>query len=128
MGINEYVQIGTKIKRARQNKGYSQKQMAELCEIPYSTYSNYENNNREPSSKQLKKITRVLGIDIDELIWDTLTLEEFEREMQNAENSFSFTEGPGAEILSCYFKLNNDGHMRLAEYAKELTKIPEYQK
>ena len=58
MGVNEFVQIGTKIKRARKNKGYSQKQMAQLCEMPYSTYSNYENNNREPGTEQLEKITR----------------------------------------------------------------------
>lgn len=128
MGVNEFVQIGTKIKRARKNKGYSQKQMAQLCEMPYSTYSNYENNNREPGTEQLEKIINVLGITMDQLFFDTMTPEEYKIYSQKKENSFSVTDGIGAEIIDCYFKLNSDGRTRLVEYAKELTKIPEYQR
>jgi len=68
MGINEYIKIGKKIKKLRKEKGYSQKQMAKLCGIAYSTYSNYENDNREPSMKQIEKIASVLEISTAELL------------------------------------------------------------
>lgn len=31
--------------------------MSKLLDIPYSTYSNYENNNREPSADVIKKVS-----------------------------------------------------------------------
>lgn len=70
MGLNEFVQIGNKIKKLRKEKGITQKEMAKLCGIPYSTYSNYENNNREPSSEQLRKIASALSIQAIDLIYE----------------------------------------------------------
>lgn len=55
MGINDFIQIGSTIKELRKAKGISQKEMSKLLDIPYSTYSNYENNNREPSADVIKK-------------------------------------------------------------------------
>lgn len=68
MGINEIIKIGGRIKKLRKEKGLTQKEMANLCEIPYSTYSNYENDNREPGIEQLEKISSVLNITLDDLI------------------------------------------------------------
>lgn len=48
MGINQYIKIGSKIKKARISKGIRQKDMAEKLGLSISTYSNYENNYREP--------------------------------------------------------------------------------
>ena len=69
MGINEILQIGNIIRKYRNDKGYTQKEMAKLCGIPYSTYSNYENNNREPSLEQLEKIAHVLEIDVAQILF-----------------------------------------------------------
>lgn len=60
MGINEFIQIGKQIKKLRIEKGYTQKEMSKITGIPYSTYSNYENNNREPNAEQLKKSPKLL--------------------------------------------------------------------
>ncbi|RHB60405.1 helix-turn-helix domain-containing protein [Hungatella hathewayi] len=68
MGVNEYIQIGTRIKRLRLEKRLSQKAMAEKLRIPYSTYSNYENNNREPNYETIKNIAEVLGITVEYLL------------------------------------------------------------
>lgn len=68
MGINEYIKIGNRIKQLRIEKGYTQKEMAALSEISYSTYSNYENNNREPSMKQIEKIAKALNISTEDLL------------------------------------------------------------
>lgn len=69
MGVNEIIQIGTRIKRIRMDCGFTQKQVATLLGIPLSTYSNYENNNREPNYKTIKQIASVLNISIDYLLY-----------------------------------------------------------
>ena len=68
MGINEVVQIGSRIKEYRKSKGITQKELALRADIPYSTYSNYENNNREPNREQLQKIATALDVPLYELM------------------------------------------------------------
>lgn len=68
MSINEIIQVGTRIKILRKSKGISQKDFAKEVGIAYSTYSNYENNNREPNREQLEKISGVLGVPILQLL------------------------------------------------------------
>lgn len=68
MGINQYIQIGSKIKEARLSRNISQKKMAEKLGLSVSTYSNYENNYREPKLETIEKICDILGITIDELM------------------------------------------------------------
>lgn len=68
MGINEIIKIGSRIKMLRKATGLSQKKMAELCDIPVTTYSNYENNNREPNINNLKKIADILEVSLDDLL------------------------------------------------------------
>ena len=62
MGINEIIKVGNNIKDLRKKKGLTQKDMASLLNIPSSTYSNYENNNREPGKKILLNISEILGV------------------------------------------------------------------
>lgn len=69
MSLNEFIKIGTRIKRIRMDKEMSQRAVAEALGIPYSTYSNYENNNREPSHDTLKRIADVLGVSVSYLIY-----------------------------------------------------------
>lgn len=69
MGVNEIIQIGTRIKRIRMDCGFTQKQVAALLGIPLSTYSNYENNNREPNYKMIKQIASILNISVDYLLY-----------------------------------------------------------
>ena len=71
MGINEYIKIGNRIRQLRLEKGYSQKEMAALAGISYTTYSNYEHNNREPSMKQIEKIATALNMTTDDLLGHT---------------------------------------------------------
>lgn len=67
MGVNEFINVGARIKEARTKKGYTQKEMAEKLKIPKSTYSNYENSHREPSSTIIKSIASILEMDVREL-------------------------------------------------------------
>jgi transcriptional regulator with XRE-family HTH domain len=68
MGINDFIKIGTKIKEVRKKKGIKQKEMAKKLDIPVSTYANYENNHREPSTEMLDAIADVLGVSVSELL------------------------------------------------------------
>lgn len=68
MGINEIIQVGNQIKEIRKLLGFTQKEIARRAGIPYTTYSNYENNNREPSSEQLRKITNALNVPLSVLL------------------------------------------------------------
>lgn len=68
MGVNDIIKVGSNIKRLRKNKKMSQKDMAKILNIPCSTYSNYENNNREPSAELLKKVADILEVNISDLL------------------------------------------------------------
>lgn len=68
MGLNELLKIGDKIKELRKEKGVTQKQAAEELNISYSTYSNYENNNRTPDIETLCDIADYLGVNVSILL------------------------------------------------------------
>ena len=68
MGINEYIKIGGRLKKLRISKGITQREMANKLDLSYSTYSNYENNYREPKFETIEKVAEILGVTVDYLI------------------------------------------------------------
>ena len=130
MRINELMQIGNQIRKYRIEKGLTQKEMAKLIGIPYSTYSNYENNNREPSLEQLRKIADALEIDTamlmnvapllnvrdDGSLLETLAPKETTPTKNIQEN----------KLLSDFRQLNRFGQMEAVKRIEELTEIPRY--
>ncbi|MBQ7961798.1 MAG: helix-turn-helix transcriptional regulator [Clostridia bacterium] len=60
--------IGTKIKNAREDKDIFQKDMAELIPMNQSNYSKIERNTQEPNMHQLKRIAEILNLDLNELL------------------------------------------------------------
>ncbi|WP_294404013.1 helix-turn-helix domain-containing protein [uncultured Clostridium sp.] len=68
MGINEIIKVGNNIKKIRKEKNISQKDMAKKLNMPSSTYSNYENNNREPNAATLRRIASILNVDLSDLL------------------------------------------------------------
>lgn len=87
MGINDYIQVGSRIKEYRTKKGIKQKEIARKLGIPISTYANYENNHREPTLVVLDSIAKLLGVSTDYLLglspfkqpYSQETLEKFEK-------------------------------------------------
>ncbi len=141
MGINEIIQIGNRIRELRIEKGYTQKEMARLTGIPYSTYSNYENNNREPNLEQLRKIASVLNISLFKLITtnqyakymdkDVLEYEQIQEELRLAKKISKRV----TQFMTYYQDLNAEGQKKADEQIEQaieqlklLTKIPEYHK
>ncbi|MEZ3426434.1 MAG: helix-turn-helix domain-containing protein [Lachnospiraceae bacterium] len=98
MGVNEIIRIGDKIKKYRREKGYSQKEFANLVEIPYTTYSNYENNNREPNKKQIDKIVEALEIKVADLMGISDYLDEVESDIKRTTSFYDYLGLLGYEI------------------------------
>lgn len=68
MGVNEYIKIGSRIKEVRKRKGLTQREMADKLNLAYSTYSNYENNHREPSFDIIEQAADILGVTLEYLM------------------------------------------------------------
>ena len=56
------------LRDAREQKGLSQKEVAEKIGVAKSTYSLYESGNREPNVQTIKKISDVLNVSADKLL------------------------------------------------------------
>lgn len=56
------------LRHARENKGYTQKNVAEYIGVAKSTYSLYESGNREPSVQTIKKLADYLSVSADDLL------------------------------------------------------------
>jgi len=90
MGVNEIIQIGNQIRKIRTQKGITQKELAKLADIPYSTYSNYENNNREPNLDQLEKIANALDVSVADLMGLT-----YKENIMDTDDLFKFYDSLG---------------------------------
>ena len=66
-----YIVFDDRLKRLRENKGYSMRQMAIALNLPYTTYVNYEQNKREPNSELLILMSKYFGVSIDYLMGRT---------------------------------------------------------
>ena len=55
--------IGDKIKNAREDMDLSQKEMATMIPMNQSNYSKIERNVQEPSIEQLRRICQILHLD-----------------------------------------------------------------
>lgn len=50
------------IQSARQAKQWTQKQLAQACQMPYTVVKDYENGTIIPKSQDLVKMSKVLGV------------------------------------------------------------------
>lgn len=57
-----------RIKQIREEKGVSQRQLAEIVGVSAVTVLNWENGIYDPSAKDLVKLSRALGVSIDYLV------------------------------------------------------------
>lgn len=68
MSVYKDLKIGTTIRDLRNKLGYPQKYIAEQLGMPVTTYSNYENNYREPKNDVLFRICQLLGTSTKDLV------------------------------------------------------------
>ncbi len=60
--------LGNKILELRKKKGLSQEQLGEKVDVTRQTISNWELNETTPNPEQLKLLSSVLNVSIDELL------------------------------------------------------------
>ena len=66
----EYVSIGRRIRARRNSKKYSQQELADILGISLQYYGNLERGERTLSLQMAMKISSVLGITLDALVYD----------------------------------------------------------
>lgn len=59
--------IGELIKQYRNDKGMTQKQLAEMLGLAEITIRQYETNKREPKIPMLRRIAKILGVSFQDL-------------------------------------------------------------
>lgn len=68
-----YVAMGQRIKKARKEKGLTQEQLAELCDLSTAHIGHVERGSRALSIETLVKIAMVLEISTDYILLDIVT-------------------------------------------------------
>lgn len=91
---------GEKLKKIRQEKGYSQADLAKLLQLSRASYFNWENGKTKPNQKNLKQLSQIFKVD------PTYFLSEH-------------------DIVNIFLKLNPDNQVKLENYAEELLKEQE---
>lgn len=65
--------FGDRLRKSRIDRGYSQKQLAEIIGVKNTAISNYEKNTSFPNTDILYKLFNALGCEPNYLFWDELT-------------------------------------------------------
>ena len=60
--------VGSRFRKFRKKKGYTQTQAAEMMGIKYYQLGNYETNRTEPNITLLKKMSQIYDVSVDTLI------------------------------------------------------------
>lgn len=117
---------GSKLKEIRIRKGLTQKQLGDLCGIADSNLRKYESNKQNPKIETVRKIASALGIGIEVL--EGLETFDSGEEFTKRWNQLVNCSNDKEMIDKAFDSMNEKGQRKLAEYAEDLTKIPEYKK
>ncbi len=74
------------IKKLREEKGFTQKEIANLLGVTHTAISNYEKGIREPNIKNLIKLADIFGCSLDELLREEVPEEKNESNSQTFAN------------------------------------------
>lgn len=130
--------LGENIKRIRQEKNLTQKQLGDLCKPPMadSAIRRYESDKVNPKIETLRKIATALDVYTYDLLYDEKTATE-KKTQEIAEVSMQFINNGHLDmpdndditdeiLLRNFNKLNNSGKKEAYKRVGELTEIPRY--
>lgn len=135
--------FGKKLKTIRENRGLSQRQLGEKMGITQQTVAQYEKIIEQPKLATIRRLAEALEVPLSDLImdWSLFSDEEIRNDWGSAKitnikvndmnfsNVDDFHEHVFDKLISENLKiLNKAGKFKLANYASDLTKIPEYRK
>ena len=67
-----HMEIGERIKKLREARGFSQKEVASMIKMDQSQYSKLEKDKTDPSVSTLAKVAKALGTQLYELFGDDM--------------------------------------------------------
>lgn len=124
--------IGEKIKSARKKADLTQKALAQKTGLATGTIQQYEYGDYKPKIEQLRKIATALNVPVECLIdsipIDFMTKNEIKAIEYFAKQIDTQLEQHENRLLQNYRQLNDDGQRKVSDYAKDLTKVPEYRR
>ena len=102
------------LKDMRKQAGLTQVAAAELFKLKYRTYQNYENGVTSPGMDTAAMFARYFGCSIGDLF-----------DLREGSSSCALTQREQS-ILRLFGKLNDEGCMKLIEYADDLISTGKY--
>lgn len=117
------MQFRDKIRQLREEKGLTQKQIADLAGLATVTIQNYELGKREPSFKAIQKLSQVFGVDLTDL---ANYVDEHERKCLEIVDPVPDLREK--ELLSNYHQLNDEGQDYLVMHSRFLLTEERYKK
>lgn len=133
--------LGERIKLIRKEKKLTQKALGELCGVNESHIRTYESGKHQPSIDSLIKLAQALEVppwillDFENRFSDIATgvapLDDLDLLMESI--GFELTAAPSTptarvQLLKEFDNLNDTGQRKVVDYAKDLSRLPEYKK
>lgn len=104
-----------RLRKARESRGMTQQQVADLMQIDKSTYCGYETGKRQPDVQKIKLIASILGVSGDELLETGMSSPA--KEVSDDDIKFALFGGDGEITDEMYEEV-----LRFAAYVKERQK------
>ncbi len=105
--------IGSRIKAARQAKGYSQEALAEKLEVSFQAVSSWETGKSKPDPDHLPQLSRVLDLSLDALFAEKTYSWELKPVNSDYSHMYTFVKGRG-QLLGLPQTLAVLGELRTA--------------
>lgn len=135
--------IGQRIKTARKNQGFTQKELAERAGTAIGTIQQYELGKRQPRADQLRAIASALGVTVDYLLdaKPARAVDPNETEagrekrlglpegaLSNAPKAEDVEARNKADMMEAMDKLNISGQQEAVKRVREMTNIDQYKR
>ena len=113
--------IGGKLRKLRQNKGYSQEYMAETLNISQKTYSNMENEKASISVETLKLIATELEVDVLELLSDGKVIVQYNTSQDTSTFNGVVNQHASEDIINSYKQIIEDFRAIITDLKSQIT-------
>lgn len=113
--------FGQRLRKARKERGFTQKQLADLIDAKHNSVSDWENDKNKPDPDTIEYICGALDIPVSFLFSDSIQIKKTPEPTDIDSEDLH-------PLLKIYNELNADGQERLMEYAQDLAEMPKYKK
>ena len=113
--------FGQRLRKARKERGFTQKQLADLIDAKHNSVSDWENDKNKPDPDTIEYICGALDIPVSFLFSDSIQIKKSPEPTDLDSEDLH-------PLIKIYEQLNVDGQNRLMEYAQDLAEMPKYKK